>query len=77
MQDSDLKAQYLELLQSAYLECVHEFGKFLDVEIYQDQIKGIRVRAQSHGIEPEAFDEWAHETLQGSYKPQRTWRKVS
>tara|TARA_R110000868_G_scaffold226115_11_gene478638 strand:- start:42 stop:269 length:228 start_codon:yes stop_codon:yes gene_type:complete len=75
MQDSDLKAQYLELLQSAYLECVHEFGKFLDHEIYHDQISGIRVRAQSHGVDPEAFDQWVNDTISTSTK--RTWRKAS
>jgi len=75
MSNPQLKAQYLELLQSAYLECMHEFGKFMDNDIYEEQIRGIRTRAWSEGIDPNAFESWVGEALHDV--KQRTWRKVA
>lgn len=75
MNNEHLKAHYLELLQSAYLECVHEFGKFMDHDIYEEQIRGIRARAWNDGVDPNAFESWASETLHDM--KERTWRKAS
>lgn len=74
MQPPHIKAQYLELLQCAYLKCLHEFGKFMDKDIYQDHIRGLRTRANYEGIEQEAFDAWVGEVLSQAEK--QTRRKV-
>lgn len=69
------KKHYLGLLQSAYLECAHEFGKLMDHDIYQIQVQEIKERAKQQGIDSQIFDQWADEVLRELQQCQR--RKVS